>query len=103
MKAVGRLWLVLALLGVLAGTAAAKREPPCACRTEHTLPQPGATGVPTNARFWTLPASGTTSAPDQPIQSYELQPHTAYELNAQRLSFTTGDGRDDSTSTFERN
>lgn len=55
--------------------------------------------MPTNARFWTIPANGTTPTPDQPIQSYELQPHTTYELNAQQLSFTTGAGRDDTPPT----
>lgn len=87
----GRLWLALALLVALASTAAAN----CACRTDVILPRSGATGVPTNARFWHIPASGITTTPDQRIQVYELAPHTAYELNAPHLSFTTGDGRDD--------
>ncbi len=89
----GRLWLALALLGALASTAAAK--PACTCRTEVILPRAGATGIPTNARFWDIPASGRTSTPDQRIQSYELAPHTTYELSSPHLSFTTGDGRDD--------
>jgi hypothetical protein len=88
-----RWWLVLVVVGVLTGTAAAKREPgECLCSDTITLPRQGATDVPTNARFWTIPGGDT---PDQPIQTYELAPHTAYELNAQQLSFTTGAGRDD--------
>jgi hypothetical protein len=87
----GRLWLALALLVALVSTAAAR--PACRCRTEVILPKAGATGVPTNARFWRI--TPTTSTPDQPIQVYELAPHTTYDLSAPRLSFTTGDGPDD--------
>jgi hypothetical protein len=48
--AVVRWWLVLATLGVLAGTASAKREPDtCLC----------------GATLWTLPP--TSDTPDQPI------------------------------------
>jgi hypothetical protein len=86
----GRLWLALALLAALVSTATAR--PACACRTEVLLPKPGATGVPTNARFWRI--TPTTSTPDQRIQVYELAPHTTYDLSAPRLSFTTGDGPD---------
>src|SRR5690349_19155694 len=89
----GRLWLALALLAALVSTGAAK--PACTCHTQVLLPKAGATGVPTNARFWDIPASGRTSTPDQRIQVYELAPHTTYELNAPHLRFTTGDGRDD--------
>jgi hypothetical protein len=88
MRAVVRWWLVLAVLGVVTATASA--DPRCACRRRITLPRQGATDVPTNARFWTIPSD----TPDQPIQSYELQPHTAYELAQQHLSFTTGAGAD---------
>ena len=89
-----RWWLVLVVLGVLAGTASAERDPgACLCGATITLPHQGATDVPTNARFWTLPPTADT--PDQPIQSYELAPHTTYELEAQHLSFTTGAGPDD--------
>lgn len=94
-----RWWLVVATVGVLSGTAIAKREPACTCRAAVTLPRQGATDVPTNARFWTIPATGITDTPDQPIQRYELAAHTAYELNAQQLSFTTGAGRDDTPPT----
>jgi hypothetical protein len=59
------------------------------------LPRSGQTGVPTNARLWRLPGSGFTTTPDQRIQSYDLAPHTAYELTSLNLSFTTGDGPDD--------
>jgi hypothetical protein len=89
----GRLWLALALLAALVATAAAK--PACTCRSEVILPRAGATGVPTNARFWDIPASGITSTPDQRIQVYELAAHTTYELSSPHLSFTTGEGRDD--------
>ena len=74
----GRLWLALALLAALVSTATAK--PACTCRTEVLLPKPGATGVPTNARFWRI--TSMTSTPDQPIQVYELAPHTTYDLSA---------------------
>jgi hypothetical protein len=90
---VGRLWLALAIVVALGGTALAKRDPACTCAAPRVLPAPGSVDVPTNARLWRLPA---TAAPDQPIASYELTPHTRYEIRDGGTSFTTGAGGDGS-------
>ena len=86
-----RLWLALVI--VLPHAALANRAPACTCAASRVLPAPGSVDIPTNARLWRLPA---TSAPDQPIASYELAPHTHYEIRDGNTSFTTGAGRDDS-------
>src|SRR3569833_934349 len=65
----------------------------CTRAAPRVLPAPGAGDVPTNARLWRLPA---TSAPDQPIASYELAPHTHYEIRDGNTSFTTGASPDGS-------
>jgi len=93
---VARLWVALGVVVALAGTAVAKRSPPdCACAQHVVLPRPGAVDVPTNARLWTFGAGpAVITAPDQPIQSYTLEPFTHYNLSNGQTSFTTGSGPD---------
>jgi len=93
---VARLWVALAMVVALAGTALAKYQPPdCSCIDHDVLPRPGAVDVPTNARLWIFGEGPTVgAAPDQPIRTYPLEPHTHYDLSNGHTSFTTGEGPD---------
>lgn len=51
--------LVCAVLAALAPRADAKRAPECTCPTQMVLPQRGATGLPSNAKLWTIDQTST--------------------------------------------
>lgn len=52
---------MLAALATLVGRADAKRLPECTCPAQIVLPQPGASGLPSNAKLWTIDQTHTLS------------------------------------------
>lgn len=77
-------WLVLAALAVASGEGQAKSVS-CTCPGPFTLPERGATGLPTNAKVWIVDAHSY-------IQRLEpkLEPNSTFTDDVHGIAFTTG-------------
>src|SRR5262245_57674641 len=95
-------WLVLAVLIVLASNAVAERAA-CTCPTASVLPERGATDVPINAKIWQLGPGGDVHRPQRVSEGdligvrvieRPLAPDTELRDDALGVSFTTASERD---------
>ncbi|HEY5928608.1 MAG TPA: hypothetical protein VIV11_43280 [Kofleriaceae bacterium] len=98
-------WLAVCVLGVastIGGDAVAKHVA-CDCPAVLTLPERGATNVPTNAKLWSFGSPGPhiyrahdgAEIPNVQVEAPVLQPNQPYKNDGWMMDFTTGAGPDD--------
>jgi len=96
-----RSWLVLAVMATIAGDAHAKRMF-CTCPVMITIPERGATNVPTNAKVWSFGtpsphsyrASDGVDIPNVQVMVPNLEPNRPYANPDWMVDFTTGSDSD---------